>query len=162
MFKHNQYTWHGVFQTCPYPYSWFTKIFLNVVLLTVSIQFSWVGSYYRVCGYSSVVYFEVLVLSFDNHIWVNGFSLRLMTNIVLIALKLIAIWPRPVLQGLGKAFGWFKYVTNSHAARISRENIQLCYPQLSQKEKTQLLRASLSHTAQTLSLIHIWRCRRRG
>ena len=72
-----------------------------------------------------------------------------MTNIVLIVLKLMAIWPRPLLQGLGKAFGWFKYVTNSHAARISRENIQLCYPQLSQKEKTQLLRSSLSHTAQT-------------
>ena len=76
--------------------------------------------------------------------------MALMSNFLLTLLKLISIWPRPFLQGLGKAFGWVKYVSNSHAARISRQNIQLCYPQLSQKKQTQLLRASLSQTGQTL------------
>ena len=76
--------------------------------------------------------------------------MRLSGSFVLALLKLISIWPRPFLQVLGKAFGWVKYVTNSQAAQISRQNIQLCYPQLSQKKQTQLLRASLSQTGQTL------------
>ncbi len=72
-----------------------------------------------------------------------------MASVALVILKLIALWPRAFLQGLGKCFGWLKYITNSQAACVSRENIQLCYPQLSEVQQRQLLRASLSQSAQT-------------
>ncbi|MAI41416.1 MAG: lysophospholipid acyltransferase family protein [Candidatus Azotimanducaceae bacterium] len=72
-----------------------------------------------------------------------------MTSLVIILLKLIALCPRVIAQALGKFLGWMTYITNARSAVVSRENLNLCYPQLSKLEQTQLLRESLVHTAQT-------------
>ncbi len=72
--------------------------------------------------------------------------------------KLFARLPLCVLRALGNLLGRFMWLLNGRAARITRENIRLCFPELSPAEQRLLARQSLQETAKTaMEAGAIWR-----
>ncbi len=72
--------------------------------------------------------------------------------------KLLAMLPLGILRVLGCVAGSLMWLFNSRAAKITRENIALCFPELSPAEQTALARQSLKETAKTaMEAGAIWR-----
>lgn len=72
--------------------------------------------------------------------------------------KLLALLPLGVLRALGSAVGLMMWLLNGRAAKVTRENIALCFPELSPAEQTTLTRQSLQETAKTaMEAGAIWR-----
>lgn len=72
--------------------------------------------------------------------------------------KLLALLPLCVLRALGSALGWLIWLLNTRAAKITRVNIALCFPELSPAEQKTLARQSLQETAKTAAEAGaIWR-----
>ena len=78
--------------------------------------------------------------------------------------RIISFLPFKALLGLGSVLGSLLYLLPSNRKNIARRNIELCFPDLSEKERDGLLRkhfASLGigflevGIARWLSLIHI-------
>ncbi len=65
-------------------------------------------------------------------------------------LWLLAILPRPVSQWFGRQLGRINYHFNTRSARVSRTNIELCYPAVEEADREALVASSLIHTGQTL------------
>ncbi|MDG2072860.1 MAG: lysophospholipid acyltransferase family protein [Pseudomonadales bacterium] len=65
-------------------------------------------------------------------------------------LNILSLLPRKVSQILGQIVGRLHYIVDTRAAKITRENIGLCYPLLPESEKDLLVDKSLQHTAQTM------------
>jgi KDO2-lipid IV(A) lauroyltransferase len=61
--------------------------------------------------------------------------------LLILAYVLVVSWmPRRVIWGLGSALGWFFVLFPSPACRIASRNIELCFPDLSPRERQQLVR----------------------
>lgn len=72
--------------------------------------------------------------------------------------KLLALLPLGFLRGLGSLIGSLMWLLNGRAAKVTRENIALCFPELSPAEHTRLARQSLQETAKTaMEAGAIWR-----
>ncbi|MDR7088850.1 lysophospholipid acyltransferase family protein [Cellvibrio fibrivorans] len=72
--------------------------------------------------------------------------------------KLLALLPLGVLRALGSAVGLMMWLLNGRAAKVTRENIALCFPELSPAQQTTLTRQSLQETAKTaMEAGAIWR-----
>lgn len=72
--------------------------------------------------------------------------------------KLLALLPLGVLRGIGSAIGLSMWLLNGRAAKVTRENIALCFPELSPAQQTTLTRQSLQETAKTaMEAGAIWR-----
>ncbi len=72
--------------------------------------------------------------------------------------KLLALLPLGALRALGAVAGSFMWLVNGRAAKVTRENIALCFPELSPTEQTLLARQSLRETAKTaMEAGAIWR-----
>lgn len=72
--------------------------------------------------------------------------------------KLLALLPLCILRALGSAAGSLIWLLNGRAAKVTRENIALCFPELSPAEHTRLTRQSLKETAKTaMEAGAIWR-----
>jgi KDO2-lipid IV(A) lauroyltransferase len=72
--------------------------------------------------------------------------------------KLLALLPLDVLRALGSAVGLMMWLLNGRAAKVTRENIALCFPELSPAQQTTLTRQSLQETAKTaMEAGTIWR-----
>lgn len=72
--------------------------------------------------------------------------------------KLLALLPLGLLRALGNLVGNLMWWFNSRAAKVTRENIALCFPELSPAEHTALARQSLQETAKTaMEAGAIWR-----
>lgn len=72
--------------------------------------------------------------------------------------KLLALLPLGALRGLGSAIGLSMWLLNGRAAKVTRENIALCFPELSPAEQARLARQSLQETAKTaMEAGAIWR-----
>lgn len=72
--------------------------------------------------------------------------------------KLLALLPLGALRALGSAVGLLMWLLNGRAAKVTRENIALCFPELSPAELTTLTRQSLQETAKTaMEAGAIWR-----
>ena len=72
--------------------------------------------------------------------------------------KLLALLPLGALRGLGSAIGLSMWLLNGRAAKVTRENIALCFPELSPVEQARLARQSLQETAKTaMEAGAIWR-----
>ncbi len=72
--------------------------------------------------------------------------------------KLLALLPLGALRGLGSAIGLSMWLLNGRAAKVTRENIALCFPELSPAEQACLARESLQETAKTaMEAGAIWR-----
>lgn len=67
-----------------------------------------------------------------------------------VLLRILSLLPRKISQILGQVIGRINYIFNTRATKISRENIELCFPSLSASEKDLLVDKSLRHTAQTM------------
>ena len=79
-------------------------------------------------------------------------------NFFLLALfQLIALLPLSVLRKLGEWIGYTMWRLNGREARVTRKNLELCFPEMESDQRENLVRESLKHTAQTaLELIKIW------
>lgn len=72
--------------------------------------------------------------------------------------KLFARLPLCLLRVLGNLLGRFMWLLNGRAAKITRENIRLCFPELTSVEQTALAKQSLQETAKTaMEAGAIWR-----
>jgi KDO2-lipid IV(A) lauroyltransferase len=71
-------------------------------------------------------------------------------TLVKIFFNLVALFPLSWARSVGKCIAWFHYISESRTFLIVRANVQLCFENFSEKEKMQLVKDSLSHTAQTM------------
>ena len=72
--------------------------------------------------------------------------------------KCLAALPLGCVRFIGRIAGYLIWVFNSRAARVTRRNIQLCFPELSVAEQKKLALQSLQQTAQTaMEAGAIWR-----
>lgn len=72
--------------------------------------------------------------------------------------KLLALMPLCVVRVLGYLLGQIMWWVNGRAAKITRENIRLCFPELSPTEQQRLTKRSLQETAKTaMEAGTIWR-----
>jgi Kdo2-lipid IVA lauroyltransferase/acyltransferase len=72
--------------------------------------------------------------------------------------KLLALLPLGALRALGYLIGSLMWLINGRAAKVTRENIALCFPELSAADQTRLARQSLRETAKTaMEAGAIWR-----
>jgi KDO2-lipid IV(A) lauroyltransferase len=72
--------------------------------------------------------------------------------------KLLALLPLGLLRALGAALGSLMWLINGRAAKVTRENIALCFPELSAVGQSRLARQSLQETAKTaMEAGAIWR-----
>ncbi len=74
------------------------------------------------------------------------------------ALKLIGLLPLRWSRRLGSVVGYCAAVTRGNSLRISRINLQHCYPEMPQETRDQLARQSVIGTAQTgFEVASLWR-----
>nr|WP_324257350.1 lysophospholipid acyltransferase family protein [Cellvibrio fontiphilus] len=79
-------------------------------------------------------------------------------HIAPLLIKLIAHLPLGVLRFMGSLLGRCLWLLNSRAAKITRENISLCFPELSPAAQQSLAKQSLQETGKTaMEAGAIWR-----
>lgn len=71
-----------------------------------------------------------------------GFSVALLVAV----LRLLSIFPIQVLRCFGNLYGTMLYLCGSRAAKTTKRNIELCYPQLDPNDQKRLTRRSLRAT----------------
>jgi KDO2-lipid IV(A) lauroyltransferase len=72
--------------------------------------------------------------------------------------KLLALFPLGLLRAIGSFIGTLIWWNNGRATKITRENIVLCFPELSPAEQQALAKQSLQETAKTaMEAAAIWR-----
>jgi len=74
---------------------------------------------------------------------------RLLSHSAIGLMKLMARWPLPWLRALGWVFGHILYALAHSRRRIVQTNLALCFPELSQAQRTQLARRTFVCFAQT-------------
>ncbi len=65
-------------------------------------------------------------------------------------IDLFALLPLPIAHALGAVIGLFAAVLPNRMRHVTRRNLELCYPQMSPRERRQLERQSLIETGKTL------------
>lgn len=73
------------------------------------------------------------------------------TIVIKIILRLLTLLPLRVVQLFGACLGRYAWWSNGRSAKITRRNIQLCFPELSQKEQNKLAKESLMETGKTIA-----------
>ncbi len=63
---------------------------------------------------------------------------------------LLSVLPLGLLRRFGSLAGWIAAALNGQAAAVTTRNLELCYPDLTSKERKRLARSSLGHTANLL------------
>ncbi|MBB5021499.1 lysophospholipid acyltransferase family protein [Desulfurispira natronophila] len=72
-------------------------------------------------------------------------------------LRLLALVPLPVLHAVGSACGWLLYWFPNDFRRITRINVQRCFPELTARQQRLLERQALQETCKTaLETGYIW------
>jgi len=67
-----------------------------------------------------------------------------------ILLRLFALLPLPITHLLGNLLGWLLYLIPNDHRRISQINLDLCFPEMSRRERNHLVRRSLIESGKTL------------
>lgn len=67
-----------------------------------------------------------------------------------VIIRFLSLLPLPVLHGLGRMIGWLLYRIPNRECRNGRVNLQLCFPELTGKEREKLLKNTLKENAITL------------
>ena len=79
------------------------------------------------------------------------------------ALSLLAMLPLTWLQKIGHLLGLSFWYFKGRMARVTMENIELCFPNMSPEDKIRLARNSLVNTGKTtLETIFMWKASHRG
>lgn len=87
----------------------------------------------------------------------SSFRHSLAQAIFAVALRPLALLPLSVLRALGRFYGSMSTLIQSRAARTTRTNLALCFPELSDTERMQLARRSLEETGCTIfEMAAIW------
>lgn len=74
-----------------------------------------------------------------------------------ILFRALAWLPLFVLQGLGAFAGWLLWVTHSGRRKVALRNLQRCMPELSEKERTRIARASITNELTTyIETARVW------
>lgn len=68
---------------------------------------------------------------------------------ILFLLKAIGRLPLRVGRALGALIGWITWLSRGRSMRVTRENLELCWPELEPKERAQWVRRSLLETGKT-------------
>ena len=66
--------------------------------------------------------------------------------LVKVFLRIISWFPLSVAHGLGRTFGKFVNSYSNELSRVTRRNIELCYPELNEQQRNKLVRESLMQT----------------
>lgn len=72
-------------------------------------------------------------------------------RLVLGAIRACAWLPLPLAHALGAALGWLLWLLPNSAARVSRTNLALCYPEWSRRQRNRLARRSLQEAGKTFT-----------
>lgn len=66
-------------------------------------------------------------------------------------LKLLGRLPLPLGRGIGGFAGWLMWLSGGRSARITRENLAACQPQITGRARERLVRQSLTETGKTVA-----------
>jgi KDO2-lipid IV(A) lauroyltransferase len=72
----------------------------------------------------------------------------LKSTLAVFVLRLVGRLPLPAARRLGCALGQLTYYLNSRSTKVTRENLSLCLPHLSERDREQLVKYSLRETGQ--------------
>ncbi|BAO44868.1 lysophospholipid acyltransferase family protein [Thiolapillus brandeum] len=72
------------------------------------------------------------------------------TRLLRYFIRFLSLMPLPVLRGAGRGVGWLAYRIPNRERDNARVNIDLCFPELNDREKDRLWRATLKENAITL------------
>lgn len=70
-------------------------------------------------------------------------------SLVLLLLKAVGRLPLPLGRTLGATLGWLSWLSQGRSVRVTRENLEVCWPRLNKKEREHLVRQSLKETGKT-------------
>ncbi|MGV6827468.1 MAG: lysophospholipid acyltransferase family protein [bacterium] len=73
------------------------------------------------------------------------------TRILLAIIRFIGSLPLPLVRGLGSGVGALLYYLPNKSRKIAEVNLKLCFPELSEPERKQMLRDCLHETAITFT-----------
>jgi KDO2-lipid IV(A) lauroyltransferase len=76
---------------------------------------------------------------------------RLKGALIIGFLRLFALLPWRMVQGLGAAIGWLSYKLPNRSREVTRINLSRCFPELDEQQLEQLLRRSLISIGMTLT-----------
>lgn len=71
-------------------------------------------------------------------------------KIVMLLMRLTALMPLRLSQAVGKAIGTLSWRLDTRSAKVTRVNINECFPELPVEERSRLMRQSLCHTGMML------------
>ena len=72
------------------------------------------------------------------------------TRLLRYFIRFLSILPLPLLRALGRFVGWLAYRIPNRELDNARVNLQLCFPDMNEIEREQLLKATLKENAITL------------
>ena len=72
-------------------------------------------------------------------------------KVVIFLFKLLASLSLKNAQRLGRLIGSILWMGDSQSTRVTKENIELCFPTLSENEQQHLIKQSLIETGKTLA-----------
>lgn len=82
----------------------------------------------------------------------------LKSTLAVTALRLVGLLPLSTARRLGALMGALAYRLNGRGAKVTRENLALCLPQIDAKERERMTRASLKETGKVATEVCvIWR-----
>ncbi|WMS86007.1 lysophospholipid acyltransferase family protein [Pleionea litopenaei] len=82
---------------------------------------------------------------------------RMKTLLLVSVFKLMSCLPFSWLRVIGKLFGRMAYFTNTRNTKVTRRNIELCFPELSRDTKETLVKNSAIHSSQcVLESAWVW------
>ncbi|ROR99017.1 KDO2-lipid IV(A) lauroyltransferase [Sinobacterium caligoides] len=72
-------------------------------------------------------------------------------------LRAMGLLPLRLLRGIGTAAGYLMWRQQGRAYKVTQKNIELCFPELDQQQRQQLVRRSLEETAKVgAELAQVW------
>jgi len=84
-------------------------------------------------------------------------AIPIRATIIKLLLRTFALFPMPAVHGIGAVVGWLLSVMPNELRRVSRINIDLCFPQLSASCRRRLLVRSLVECGKTaLEFAPLW------
>ncbi|MEH6548575.1 MAG: lysophospholipid acyltransferase family protein [Pseudomonadales bacterium] len=72
-------------------------------------------------------------------------------------LWLVRILPLPLVRGLGAFIGWLAWFLNIREAKVTAVNLKLCYPELTDKERSTMARQSMQEMGVSgMDMFKVW------
>lgn len=77
-------------------------------------------------------------------------SPKVKERVIVAFVKVCACLPLWLSRSLGYGMGWMSYICRNSLYRVTRENLELCFPEMAEAERKQLTRASLIETGKLM------------